>query len=222
MVHYRLISNMKYYEKKFTPALAFNVFTSFFDTIIELLGFGRSFKRNLLKMLDIKEQERILDVGCGTGTLLLEIKSKYPNTDITGIDADPKVLRIANNKIDSVGISARLVEGLAQDLPFPSNYFTLVVSTLIFHHLKTETKKEAIREIFRVLKDDGRFLLADFGKPVDIKSQILLNIGSIFDGKSNMRDNLAGKLPLFLQEAGFRVTELGSRYRGVQFLMAKK
>lgn len=52
-----------------------------------------------------------------------------------------------------------------QKLPFADNHFDVVYSSLVLHHLKTEDKKKAFKEIHRVLKNDGFFLLADFGKP---------------------------------------------------------
>lgn len=209
-------------REKITPALAFRTLTPLFDKASELLGFGNSFRKRVVDMAEIKDGERILDVGCGTGSLLIEIKNKYPKAEVVGIDPDPNILHIAHNKLEQAGVNAQLKQGVVQELPFPTSSFDLVTSTLVFHHLPTEVKRQAIKEIYRVLKENGRFLLADFGKPGTMLSYVLLNLGSIFDGRNNMRANLGGKLPSFLQEAGFQVTDLGRRYRGVQFLLARK
>lgn len=209
-------------REKITPALAFHTLTPLFDKASELLGFGNSFRKRVVDMAEIKDGERILDVGCGTGSLLIEIKNKYPKAEVVGIDPDPNILHIAHNKLEQAGVNAQLKQGVVQELPFPTSSFDLVTSTLVFHHLPTEVKRQAIKEIYRVLKENGRFLLADFGKPETMLSYVLLNLGSIFDGRNNMRANLGGKLPSFLQEAGFQVTDFGRRYRGVQFLLARK
>ncbi len=210
-------------SKKFTPALAYDSLTPLFDRVVNLLGYGKAFKRMALELSEIEDGEKVLDVGCGSGTLLIEAKTRYPNSDFVGIDPDKKILRLAERKLEQAGVRARLVQGFVQELPFPPASFDLVISTLIFHHLSARVKKEATKEIYCVLKDKGRFLLADFGKPEStIAKRLLLNLGSIFDGRANMKDNIEGRLPLLLQETGFKVKELEARYRGVQFWLAIK
>lgn len=56
-------------REKFTPALAFRTLTPLFDKASELLGFGNSFRKRVVDMAEIKDGERIIDVGCGTGSL---------------------------------------------------------------------------------------------------------------------------------------------------------
>ena len=208
--------------KKFTPALAYDFLTPLFDRVLNLLGYGKTFKRLVLELAEIRNGEKILDVGCGSGTLLIEAKTKYPNSDFVGIDPDKEILQRAERKLEQAGVTAMLMQGFAQELPFPPASFDLAISTLIFHHLSTQVKMESIKEIYRILKDKGRFLLADFGRPDNICARLILNLGSIFDGTSNMKDNVEGNLPVFLEEAGFKVTQLEARYRGVQFWLAAK
>ena len=209
-------------DKKFTPPLAYDVLTPLYDRVVNLLAYGKTFKRMALELSEIVDGEKVLDVGCGSGTLLIDAKTRYPNSDIVGIDPDKKILLVAERKLVQAGVKARLVQGFAQKLPFPSMSFDLVISTLIFHHLSVLVKKEAAGEIFRVLTENGRFLLADFGKPNSALSKLFINLGSIFDGRANMKDNIEGKLPVLLQDTGFKVTELEARYRGVQFWLATK
>ncbi len=209
-------------SSKFTPPLAYEVLTPFFDGVCNMMGYGKNFKRMALELSEIVDGEKVLDVGCGSGTLLIEAKARYPNSDLAGIDPDEKILRLAESKLERAGLKARLVQGFAQELPFPSASFDLVISTLIFHHLSSPVKVKATREIYRVLKEKGRFLLADFGKPESTLTKLLLNTGSVFDGRANMKDNIEGKLPILLQEAGFRIIKLEARHRGVQFCLAIK
>ncbi|MBI4303241.1 MAG: class I SAM-dependent methyltransferase [Chloroflexi bacterium] len=208
--------------KKFTPPLAYDFLTPFFDRVVNLLGYGKAFKRMALELSEIKDGEKVLDVGCGSGTLLIEAKTRYPNSDFVGIDPDKKILKFAERKLEQAGVKARLVQGFAQELPFPSASFDLVISTLIFHHLPPSVKKEATRDIYRVLKEKGRFLLADLGQPKNALTKLLLGSRLNPDGWVNMKDNIEGKLPLLLQETGFKVNELEARYRGVQFWLAMK
>lgn len=209
-------------KEKFTPAAAFHGLTPLYDRMSEFLGYGLTFKRKVLELAQIQDGERVLDVGAGSGTFLVEAKKCYPHSEIIGIDPDKNILKIAQNKLKQAGIDAKLIEGYAQELPFPDATFDIVVSTLIFHHMPTPVKKQAIQEIHRVLKVKGRFLLVDFGKPDALVETVLLNIGSIFDGRENMRANLTGRVPKLLKDAGFEVGEIAPRYKGIQFLLARK
>ena len=81
-----------------------------------------------------------------------------------------------------------------------------------------------MQEIYRILRQNGRFVLADLGKPEGILLNTFFALGAMIqsDEAKYIQDNKEGKLPLFLQEVGFAVQELRPRYKGVQFLLATK
>jgi ubiquinone/menaquinone biosynthesis C-methylase UbiE len=105
------------------------------------------------------------------------------------------------------------MQARAEALPFDPSSFDIVVSTLIFHHLPTEIKKQAMRETHRVLRTGGRFLLADFAKPQGLVLTVVFAFATLIgsDEIKYLQDNKTGKLPLFLEEAGFAVQELPPR-----------
>jgi ubiquinone/menaquinone biosynthesis C-methylase UbiE len=211
--------------EKFKPGLSFRFLTPSYDTVANLLGLGIPLVRRLIQVLQmagIKGNESVLDIGCGTGTLIIGLKKIYPELMITGLDADPDILKTAGRKLQDTRVTADLVHGVIQQLPFPAGSFDIVTSSLMFHHLPADVKQEGIKEVRRVLKDSGWFLLADFGKPETIGAKVLLNLSSLLDGRAGMRENLHGLLPPALEKAGFRVQDVGPRYRWVQFLLAKK
>ena len=185
----------------FRPALAFHALTPLYDQATDLLGFGAPFIGRVADALPLDEAESLLDVGCGTGTLLAELGRRHPSVALAGIDADPRILVRAHEKLTSARVRATLVHAYAQHLPFPAGTFDAVVSTLIFHHLSTPLKHAALREIHRVLKPGGRFLLADFGRPQTVLQWTLLSIGRLFDGIESTRANLQGRLPVMLSAA---------------------
>lgn len=209
--------------KEFKPALAYHVLTPFFDQVVELLGYGSEFKRKVLKLAEIKNGEQVLDVGSGGGVLLAEAGKMVPRSHLVGIDPDGQIVKIAGQRSAKEGMrNVKFIVGFADDLPFTDRSFDVVLSTLTFHHIPTVLKKPALSEIHRVLKPTGRFLLADIGKPTSLASTVLLTIGSIFDGRDNMKVNLEGQLPKFLKDTGFSVQEIAPRHRNVQFLLARK
>ena len=82
-----------------------------------------------------------------------------------------------------------------------------MIVTLIFHHVPDPVKVSAFAEVRRVLAPHGRFLLVDFGAHPTRVARVLLTLGSLFDGRANMRANLAGGLPDMLAAAGSRPPE---------------
>lgn len=212
---------MKTQAYKIVPAFTFDFLTPFYDPITELIGFGQSFKERVIRLLELRNGESLIDIGCGTGSLLIPAKLKYPKSRIVGIDPDQIVLDIASKKISKNNVEVELIKAYGEKIPFESSTFDASVSVLVFHHVPAEIKKQIIKEVYRILKPKGRFLLADFGKPHNLLWKILLKL-AIFEEGKYIQDNLSGKIPIFLEEVGFKVKEISTRYRNIQFLLARK
>ncbi len=192
----------------FIPALRFNILTPFFDAVCNLFGIGKRYRQKVIGILQPKKGAHILDAGCGTGSLALEVKQQYPDCSLTGVDADSSILARARKKAAERQASIEFRQAFLQKLPFATSSFDCVYSSLVFHHLTTTAKKSAMKEIFRVLKPQGTFLLADFGVPKTAFSLMSWFTILLEEGK----DNYQGKLPLFLKEAGFRNIKAVGRY----------
>jgi ubiquinone/menaquinone biosynthesis C-methylase UbiE len=204
----------------FVPALAFHALTPLYDLLLEVLGLGRSFHAGVARLVGVRSGESVLDLGCGTGTLLRSLLAETPTGHYVGLDADPRVLAIAGRKLGEARGAVQLVTGYSQDLPFPDGAFDVVVSTLIFHHLSDATKRSTLAEVGRVLKPSGRFFLVDFGRPQSRSAKVMLTVGSLFDGRANTRANLAGEIPGLLAAAGFRAEEVRPPHRAVRYIRA--
>lgn len=205
----------------YQPALAFRLLTPLYDGALELVGFGAAFKRHVAALLHVRPLEAVLDLGCGTGTLLAALVDAQPEAMYAGVDPDPAVLAIARRRLANRATRVQLVQGYAEDLPFPDGRFDAVVSTLVFHHLPDDAKRQALAEVRRVLRAEGRFLLVDLGRPESTIARAVLGIGSLFDGRAHTRANRAGKLPAMLHAAGFVVGEAATPYRTVRYLLAR-
>lgn len=201
------------------PALGFASLTRFYDPLISWMLREATFKPALVQQAAIEEGHRVLDLGCGTGTLTLMIEREHPEASLVGLDADPAILSIAREKASRSGSgSASGIEwmlGSAVELPFEKDSFDRVVSSLVFHHLDPEQKQAALSEVHRILRSDGQLHVADWGRPHDPLMRATFSLVQAVDGVSNTRDHVEGRLPQIVAEAGFRGVEIRGRYRTV-------
>jgi SAM-dependent methyltransferase len=204
----------------FIPAAKFHVFSPLFDLGCSILGLGKTYRDKIIKKINIESNKKItiLDAGCGTGSLAKEVKKKYPNINLYAIDIDPNILSIAKKKGYKQEI--HFSKASITKLPFPSNHFDVVYSSLVIHHLPTKLKQEALNEIKRVLKKEGKFFLIDLGKPKHWIFTPVLWFAYYFE---EANDNYHGKLPLMMKNAGFTSIKQLGWYRGsIEFLVGIK
>lgn len=190
---------------KFEPALPYDALMPGYDILIRLVMPELRFKQHLIRTAAIAPGHRVLDAGCGTGTLLLLGRDAHPDATFIGIDPDRRILLRARGKSRSL----KLARASATALPFTSGTFDRVFSTLTLHHLTREEKLTAMREILRVLKENGEFHLGDFGPP-DTLSMRIASFLTQKIGREHTEENYRGILPSMLIETGFAsVTETG-------------
>jgi len=147
--------------RHFVPAAGRDWLLPLYDPLTTLLGVRR-FHRRLLEQADLAAGSRVLEVGCGTGNLSILARRLNPATEVTGIDPDPKALARARRKAQRSGIVARFDLAYCEQLPFLDASFDRVLSALMLHHLDSNAKMLALREVCRVLKPGGSLHLADF------------------------------------------------------------
>ena len=139
-----------------------------YDLLARLLTFGREtrFRDLMLGVANLQPGQRLLDVGCGTGTLAIAAKRQVGEAGkVTGLDASIEMIERARAKAASAGLEISFVKATAQDLPFEESQFDIVMGTLMMHHLSKPMRKAFAQEARRVLKPAGRLLLIDFARP---------------------------------------------------------
>jgi ubiquinone/menaquinone biosynthesis C-methylase UbiE len=194
-------------------ALRFPALTRVYDPVIRLTTRESRFKSLLIEQAVLAPDQRVLDLGCGTGTLAIQIKRREPGAEVTGLDADPEMLSQARGKAERAGVELKLTEGLSTELPYEDGSFDRVLSTLFFHHLDPGPKRVTADEIARVLRPGGELHVADFGRPSDpVMAAASLSI-RIFDGFTNTRDNFRGALPEIFERAGLEHSKQTGRLR---------
>lgn len=194
-------------SRSFLPALRFHWLTRLYDPVVRLTTRESAFKGSLLRQAGLRPGETVLDVGCGTGTLAIAAHAHTPGIHVTGLDADDRILEIARQKVAQAGLQVHFECALADRMPFADATFDVVLSSLFFHHLDTATKQTALREILRVLRPGGRLHVADWGAPQNLAMRLAFQPIRLLDGYASTSDNIVGRLPELMAEAGFLAVE---------------
>lgn len=134
----------------------------YYDMMIRLVMRERRIKRRVVEAARLAPDGRLLDIGCGTGTLALIAKRAHPAASIVGLDGDPAILTLARRKAAAAGLAVQFDEGMAYALPYADASFDAAASTLMMHHLTPSQRERALQELCRVLRPGGRLVIADF------------------------------------------------------------
>ncbi len=148
-------------KKKFIPALGYDWLTIFYDVAIKVTMPEKKFRKELLQRVAAEENEKVLEFGFGTAQNLIIAMQGSPKTKFIDLDIDPKVKQIAENKLKSENLEIPLVLCDGGTFLFESNTFDKVFSSLVFHQLDTEVKKHCLKEIYRILKPNGKLIIGD-------------------------------------------------------------
>lgn len=216
-------------DRSFIPALGYHSLTRFYDPVLSLLLRDGAWKAAFVEQIAPRAGERILDLGCGTGTLAILIKQAAPRAEVVGIDPDPAMLDRARRKAEMAGVSIALERGHADDLGAPADparRHDKVASSLMFHHLDTAAKRRALEGIMARLEPAGTLHVADWGQPQNLLMRVFFLAVQLDDGFATTRDNIEGRPPDLMRENGFeavaetrtRATALGS----LSFYRARK
>lgn len=149
-------------SRSFVPAAGHDLLLPLYDPLWRLIG-GQKLRADFMTASGLSAGQRVLDIGCGTGSLAIQIAESFEGVEVTALDPDPKALDRARRKAEQSVVQVDFVEGFADDLPFDAHRFDRVVSSFMFHHLDPGVKDGMLREARRVLAPGGELHLIDFG-----------------------------------------------------------
>jgi ubiquinone/menaquinone biosynthesis C-methylase UbiE len=197
-------------ERSFIPAFGKQWLLPLYDPLLWLLRADAS-KRPLIDQAEIKPGFRVLDIGCGTGSLAVLIKRMHPEADVVGIDPDPTALSVSERKARRARLTIKFDRGFSDHLPFPQASFDRVFSSFMFHHLAADEKSATLGEIRRVLKPGGSLHLLDFTRSHSAHSGTAEH-GQLVHRRGAFAERIEGRMTSLMDEAGLAdATELARR-----------
>jgi ubiquinone/menaquinone biosynthesis C-methylase UbiE len=197
-------------ERSYLPAMGRTWLLPLYDPLTHLLGVRRIHRR-LIEQADVRPGQQVLEIGCGTGNLLLRVKATEPGATVIGLDPDPGALARARRKARRHRLEVRLDRGFADALPYPDDSMDVVLSAFMLHHVPEDEKESAAREVLRVLRPGGSLHLVDMAVHLHATDG-----GSVRRAhrRERLGDAAGDGIPDLLRRAGFsQVTETGSAVR---------
>lgn len=160
----------------------------------------------MLDAADVAHGDRVLDVGCGTGTLAIAASRRAGRRGtVTAIDASPEMVAFARAKARRDSSSASILRATADGLPFSDGSFDVVLCALALHHVRESARATAIAEMHRVLAREGRLLVVEFGWPIGMRALVRPRLLL----RARRAPKLLDEAAALLREAAFRDVTVG-------------
>jgi len=148
-------------DRAYLPAMGKSSLLPFYDVFSTLFG-AKDAQWQLVAQASLPSDGTVLEIGCGTGNVLVLAGRAAPGATLIGLDPDPDALAIAKRKTVRAGLEVRLDRGYADRLPYADGSVDRVLSSFMLHHLPGRQKLDALREVRRVLAPGGSLHLLDF------------------------------------------------------------
>jgi len=208
--------------------LRYRWLTPAYDAAISLLTRESRWRSELIHQIRPAPADRIVDVGCGTGSLAVSLARVGSFSDFLGIDPDAEAIALARRKAAKSSAPLRFVVGrfdaksILQTIQ-PNK----IVSSLVLHQTPLEEKRRLIQEMFAALPARGELHIADYGLQRTKLARLLFRVTvQALDGVEDTEPNAKGVILDLLNEAGFirprerivipTLTGTISLYRGIK------
>lgn len=194
---------------KYTPALGLRVLTPLYDVAISAFTREATWRQSFVRQVAPCDGMRIVDIGCGTGTLTRALKRAAPGAEVIGVDPDGQVLAKARARAAADGLEIAYAEGFFDDT-FAATHgpFAAITSSLVFHQVPLAGKATILHATCAALAPGGQLHVADYGvQPGWLMRVLFRNTVQRIDGFEDTEHNARGVLPKLMCDAGFDQVE---------------
>jgi demethylmenaquinone methyltransferase/2-methoxy-6-polyprenyl-1,4-benzoquinol methylase/phosphoethanolamine N-methyltransferase len=192
----------------------------YYDLITAFMTFGRekAFRQVTIKLARVMPGDKVLEVGCGTGTLTLAAKARVGSSgEVVGIDIAPEMVAAASRKTARKGIDISFRAGSIESIPFPDNRFDVVICSFMIFHMPDDVRGRGFKEVYRILKPGGHLFIVDFSLPDKTWQRhfVQMHLG-------HMMQHDVRELAPVLKDNFFTEIEMGrTKFLGTWFLRGK-
>lgn len=196
----------------FTPLLGVRGLSPFYDAAVGLATREGRWRGRLVAQMNLTPDDRILDVGCGTGTLALMLKRRAPSATVFGLDPDPQALEMARSKATRAGADITFMEGFASDALIKAlRPLTKIVISLVLHQTPLKEKLRILNICRHALGPQGEVHIADYGDQRGLMRLAFRTTVQVLDGVDDTEPHAQGQLPSIIREAGLKTLTETSR-----------
>jgi demethylmenaquinone methyltransferase/2-methoxy-6-polyprenyl-1,4-benzoquinol methylase len=211
----------------------FTVVSPHYDLVNRVITFGMDERWRRLAAQTCLETnpKRVLDLGCGTGDLTINIaRIAGGRLEIIGLDYSLPMLDLARRKAARAGVEnkVRFMHGQAAQIPFPDGYFDCVGISFAFRNLtyKNPLCQPHLAEVKRVLKRGGRYVVVESSQPENPAIKALFRlyvrvvigpVGTLLSGNRGAYHYLTESITRFYTPAEVREMLLGARFKTVSY-----
>lgn len=170
----------------------YDLFSRFYDAFIKIHSghHGDETRKFLVESAGLEnvKQVRILDVCCGTGSVILSFAERHAGSLTVGYDFSAGMLQKAQEKDHASRVI--FVQGDASRLSFADNSFDVVCCSHALYELKGQARTEALQEMRRVVKPDGKVLIMEHEVPRNPLVKILFTLRMVMVGAADSKEFL--------------------------------
>ena len=183
----------------------FDIFAPLYDlgvwVIGLLLGGEKQLRRLTIDAITPVEGCRLLEICCGTATVALAGVEK--GVLAYGLDLSSRMLKVAREKSQRQNVKLSLVQADAASIPFKQGAFDRVAASMGLHEVPFDATRGILKEIRRVLKNNGKFILFDYHHGEGFAG-IIQKIFFLFAEHGEAKEFIRADLQKELREAGFK------------------